>query len=122
MAYNPDANLENIFKFDEFESLFKTDLGIDMSPDLVVLKNRLLKADDRPSTRLTAMSAPTLIVLPFRTLSDNPEHRYFSEGLTEDVIAQLSKFSTRAVVARQSDLGATQPGGPLSQAEAFGAD
>ena len=89
---------------------------------LFVLKNRLLKTDDKQITRSKAMSAPTLIVLPFKTLSDNPKHRYFSEGLTEDVIAQLSKFSTRAVVARHSDLGAKEPGGPLSQAEAFGAD
>ena len=92
-------------RFDEFERLLKDDLNIDMSADLTSLKARLLRADAQVTSRSPAMSAPTLVVSQFKTLSDDPDHHYFSEGLTEDVVAQLSKFSSRMVVMRQSEFG-----------------
>ena len=51
---------------------------------------------------VTGDSRPTLAVLPFDNMSDDPEQEYFSDGITEDIITDLSKVSSLFVVARNS--------------------
>jgi adenylate cyclase len=43
---------------------------------------------------------PSVAVLPFANMSDDPEQEYFSDGITEDIITDLSKVSTLNVVSR----------------------
>jgi len=45
---------------------------------------------------------PSLVVLPFANLSDDPQQGYFSDGITEDIITELSRFSGLIVIARNS--------------------
>jgi TolB-like protein len=45
---------------------------------------------------------PCLAVLPFVNLSNDPEQDYFSDGITEDVITELSRHRSLLVVARNS--------------------
>jgi adenylate cyclase len=42
---------------------------------------------------------PSIAVLPFKNLSGNPEQEYFSDGITNDIITDLSKFSELSVIA-----------------------
>ncbi|HUG45983.1 MAG TPA: TIR domain-containing protein [Sphingomicrobium sp.] len=44
----------------------------------------------------------SICVLPFVNLSDDSEQEYFSDGITEDIITDLSKVSALEVVARNS--------------------
>ena len=44
----------------------------------------------------------SIAVLPFSNLSDDPQQEYFSDGITEDIITELSRFSEIAVIARNS--------------------
>ena len=44
----------------------------------------------------------SICVLPFVNLSDDAEQEYFSDGITEDIITDLSKISALEVVARNS--------------------
>jgi adenylate cyclase len=52
-----------------------------------------------------ASAAPARIgicVLPFVNMSGDPEQEYFSDGITEDIITDLSKVSALAIVSRNS--------------------
>ena len=45
---------------------------------------------------------PSIAVLPFNNMSGDPEQEYFADGMTEDLITDLSKVSGLSVIARNS--------------------
>jgi TolB-like protein/thioredoxin-like negative regulator of GroEL len=54
-----------------------------------------------PSTGV-APDQPTIAVLPFENMSDDPKQVYFADGMTDDLITGLSKISGLFVIARNS--------------------
>ncbi|MGI9319398.1 MAG: adenylate/guanylate cyclase domain-containing protein [bacterium] len=55
---------------------------------------------DKPST--VPAVKPSIAVLPLNNMSGDPEQEYFSDGITEDIITELSRFSVLKVIARHS--------------------
>jgi adenylate cyclase len=47
-------------------------------------------------------ASSSIAVLPFKNLSEDPEQEYFSDGVTDDIITDLSKFHDLLVVASNS--------------------
>ena len=45
---------------------------------------------------------PSVAVLPFTNLSDDREQEYFADGIVDDIITELSRFSELFVIARNS--------------------
>jgi adenylate cyclase len=45
---------------------------------------------------------PSIAVLPFTNMSGDPEQEYFTDGITEDIITELSRFHLLFVIARNS--------------------
>src|SRR5216110_2042237 len=48
------------------------------------------------------LEKPSIAVLPFNNMSGDPEQEYFSDGITEDIITDLSNISGLFVVARNT--------------------
>ena len=66
--------------------------------ELGALPERLAAAPSRSS------ALPSIAVLPFANLGSDPEHDYFADGITEDLITELSRFQELRVIARNSVL------------------
>ena len=45
---------------------------------------------------------PSIAILPFVNMSGDPEQEYFTDGITEDIITELSRFHELFVIARNS--------------------
>src|ERR1700692_938568 len=64
-----------------------------------------LRPDRSGPTSATAPALPekpSIAVLPFLNMSGDPEQEYFVDGMTEDLITDLSKVSGLFVIARNS--------------------
>ena len=67
-------------------------------------------ANAKPAPAVTAATAsaptlpdkPSIAVLPFTNMSGDPEQEYFVDGMVEDIITALSRFSQLFVIARNS--------------------
>ena len=55
-----------------------------------------------PSAALELPDKPSLAVLPFANMSAEPDQDFFADGISEDIITELSKFHTLFVIARNS--------------------
>ena len=58
--------------------------------------------DDAGHPAALFSNKPSIAVLPFVNMSDDPEQDYFSEGISEDIITALSKLRWFLVIARRS--------------------
>ncbi|EIM28359.1 adenylate/guanylate cyclase domain-containing protein [Microvirga lotononidis] len=61
--------------------------------------------DDNLATRhrsLTVPDRPSIAVLPFDYMSENPDGEFLADGLSEDIIAALSRIRSFFVIARNS--------------------
>lgn len=49
-----------------------------------------------------SISKPSIVVLPFDNMSGDPEQEFFADGLTEDIITELSRHHELFVISRNS--------------------
>jgi TolB-like protein/Tfp pilus assembly protein PilF len=68
----------------------------------VVLEQSNTSPSYPPSGPLPIPDKPSIAVLPFTNMSGDPEQEYFSDGVTEDIITELSRFRGLFVIARNS--------------------
>jgi TolB-like protein len=72
---------------------------------------------DKPTTSDTPPlpDKPSIAVLPFANMSGDPEQEYFTDGITEDLITALSRFSWFFVIARNSSFSLKGQNLPVRQ-------
>ena len=97
----------------EFESLGEVTLkGFDHPVRAFATRLRAGEELPEPETDTTPKTAkskdlqvpdrPSIAELPFTNMSGDPEQEYFSDGITEDIITELSRFHSLFVIARNS--------------------
>jgi adenylate cyclase len=59
---------------------------------------------DSPTGATAGAAPPVVAVLPFQSLSSDPEQAYFAEGLAAELTIALTRFDGMAVIAHQSAL------------------
>ncbi len=63
----------------------------------------------------TGGGLPAIAVLPFANIGGDQDQDYFADGLTEDIITDLSRFREFRIVARDSCFRFRKPGADLQQ-------
>jgi adenylate cyclase len=59
-------------------------------------------ATEHVETEHSLAERPSIAVLAFDSMNGDPDQEYFSDGITEDIITELSRFSELLVIARNS--------------------
>jgi adenylate cyclase len=59
-------------------------------------------APDNRQAPLPLPDKPSIAVLPFANMSGDPKQEYFADGMVEDIITALSRYSSLFVIARNS--------------------
>lgn len=83
----------------------RAELDLDPDPAVAALAEQLRRAPVAARDAVNGAQkgqSPSIAVLPFANLSRGPESEYFADGITDDVIAQLSKIRALKVIARAS--------------------
>ncbi|MGQ0558306.1 MAG: TIR domain-containing protein [Sphingosinicella sp.] len=62
-------------------------------------------ADAAQATKSAPARRVCICVLPFQNMSGDAEQEYFSDGISEDIITDLSKISALSVIARNTAFG-----------------
>ena len=65
------------------------------------LEERVLEVSTGP-VKSAESKSPTIAVMPFKNMSNDEEQEYFSDGVTEDIIANLSSWKSFPVISRNS--------------------
>ena len=65
------------------------------------LDERVLEVSTGPE-KTAESKPPTIAVMPFNNMSNDEEQEYFSDGVTEDIIANLSSWKSFPVISRNS--------------------
>ena len=69
------------------------------TPDVTNAKGAKRAGAEKP---LPNVATASIAILPFTNMSGDPEQEYFSDGISEDIITDLSKISGLTVIARNS--------------------
>jgi TolB-like protein/Tfp pilus assembly protein PilF len=98
-------------QYETCRGLLRRELDVAPAAETEELRRKILRKEVRPTASaespqepLALPEKPSIAVLPFSNLSNDPEQEYFADGLTDDIITGLSRVSALFVIAHASTL------------------
>ncbi len=88
--------------FEEFKNIAKPVHVYYWRPGMVATGEQAATVPTRSAPALVLPDKPSIAVLPFDNMSTDPEQVFFADGISEDIITELSKFRSLFVIARNS--------------------
>jgi TolB-like protein/Flp pilus assembly protein TadD len=107
LGVEPEAETQALF-----EGIRKGGVGVAPSKAAVV---DLPKAMAEDPDFFALPDRPSIAVLPFQNLSDDAEQEYFTDGITEDITTELSRFRDLFVISSLSSLTYREKMMPVQQ-------
>jgi TolB-like protein/DNA-binding SARP family transcriptional activator len=118
-------------QFRRCRDLLASELSVEPSPETAALARSIAQASGGEATVVPFRPAPavrratgynlSIAVLPFSSMSDDPDQRFLADGMCEDVINELSRQKDFSVIARQSSRHfGPDPAGAAEAAERLG--
>jgi TolB-like protein/Tfp pilus assembly protein PilF len=115
-AYAANGQREQALRqYQACRDILRRDLQVEPSEETEALRRRLSGDRDKAKATLTQgwpgtadqppsppSDMPSIAVLPFENRSDDPQQSYFTDGVTEDIITELSRFRNLLVIAHNS--------------------
>ncbi len=96
-------------QFEELRTLLKDELDVEPAAETRALASKIAAAEPISAPAIaehkpnqTKALRPTLAVLPFKNLSGDASQDFFSDGISDDLITELSRFRNLQVFARRS--------------------
>jgi len=96
-------------QYETCRDLLRRELDVAPGTETEELRRKILRHEATPAASsgsaqevLTLPDKPSIAVLAFANMSGDPAQQYFTEGITEDIITELSRFRTLFVIARNS--------------------
>ena len=86
----------------EWRNFWRLNIPYQHEEDFEELFDQLVGAGLLDPEDDSAGEVPSLAVLPFENMSDDPEQAFFSDGITADITSTLAKFKHLRTVARHS--------------------
>ena len=107
---------EALIQYRHCVSILEAELGVSPQDETRAFYEEILARRDRPvesgaEARVTPHAMPrsaaeddrpSIGILPFDAVGDDVEQEYFADGITEDIITELSRFPGLFVIARNS--------------------
>ena len=92
--------------FQRCKNILQRELGVEPGIEIQELYQTIHSAKEArkepDSSFLSFPDKPSIVVLPLKNISSDPEQEYFSDGLTTDLITRLSRFRDLFIIANDS--------------------
>lgn len=95
-------------QYEACRAVLARELNVEPGQDIEALRRSLLSAGKAPNIApatdrpIASSGNASIAVFPFSNLSGDPEQTYFSDGFSEDIITELSRFRSLFVIARNT--------------------
>jgi TolB-like protein len=88
--------------YQEFSDLLARNLGVEPEPETAKLAADLRNSTEPKRAKPVDSGRPSIAVMPFTNLSKDSQQEYFADGMVDEIITALSRFSWLTVIARNS--------------------